>query len=64
MILIAEGRNGDVDRRPGPVLACLRLGELDRPTLIAILVAQFGGLLERPAAAASPEQLAAFSKIV
>jgi hypothetical protein len=47
MILIAEGRNGDVDRRRGPVLACLRLGELDR-----LLVAQFGGQLERPAAAA------------
>ncbi len=45
MVLIAEGRNGDADRRLGSVFAGLRLGALDRPARVAVLVAQFGGLL-------------------
>ena len=45
MVLVAEGRDGDVDRRRGAVRPLLRLGELHRPARVAILLAQLGGLV-------------------
>lgn len=43
MVLIAVGRDGDVDRRLGPVGLLLGFLELHRPTGVAVLVAKFGG---------------------
>src|SRR3974390_2394392 len=45
MILIAEGRNGDVDWWLGPVGPLLRLRELDRPARVAVLLAEFSRLV-------------------
>ncbi len=45
VVLVAEGGNGDVDRRLRPVRPLLRLGELHRPARVAILVPE----LRRPA---------------
>jgi hypothetical protein len=41
--LVAEDRDGEVDRRDGAVLRGLRLGELHRPARVPILVAELGG---------------------
>lgn len=41
VVLVAEGRDGNVDRRLGAVLLRLGLGKLDRPTRVAILVSEF-----------------------
>ena len=42
VVLVAEGRNGDVDRGLCPVRSLLRSGELHRPAGVAILVPEFG----------------------
>ena len=44
MVLVAEGRDGDVDRRNRSVRPCLGLAELDRPARVAVLVPELGGL--------------------
>src|SRR5947209_4546124 len=44
VVLVAECRDGDVDRRNRPVRARLGLAELDRPARVAVLVPELGGL--------------------
>ena len=44
MVLVAEGRDGDVDRRNRPVGPRLGLAEFDRPARVAVLVPELGRL--------------------